>query len=479
MKERAIPKIKLLDEEQQSFIHRNSLRILSEIGVRVESIKVRELFAEAIGISAQAETIRIPADLVEWAIQSAPSTITLFNRYGKESFCLGTDAKGEGGAVFGIGVTNTHYQDYRTDRLFPFTREHMKISSRLGDALSEFDVVSTIGIPSDVDPEVADLYGTLDMFANTTKTLVILIMNDRSIPSVFELISRINTNPPGKSSFVTYVNPVTPLILNDGTVEKMIHSIELGYPVIFSNYSMYGATTPEPAVGTLSLMNAELLAGLVLSQLMREGAPIILGSLPASFDMITMGSPFTSRTFLLNLACAEMMDHYGLPHCGTSGSGAGWGADLPAADMLWMNHLTSSLGSVGLVPFVGSNFESLAFSPAMAIHSNQVIRQVREFCRGIELGHFTDSFNEIMKAGPGGNFLTSEQTLNEMESFIMPDRIWQGMTVEKWESEGNPAASERLKAYADKLMNRLQPPDDYDQVMEKGEEMIRKLIGKR
>jgi len=476
MKEKAIPEIKLLDKEQQSFIHQNSLQILARTGVKVESIKARELFAKAIGKPKDPEKVCIPSDLVEWAIESAPSNITLFDRYGKEAFRLGTDSNGN--KVFGIGVTNTHYQDYKTDSLLPFTREHMKISSRLGNALSEFDVVSTIGIPSDVTPEVADLYGTLDMYANTSKTLVILIMNDASISSVFELISHLSTNAFDNSSIITYVNPVTPLILNNGTVQKMIHSIELGYPVAYSNYSMYGATTPAPAVGTLSLMNAELLAGLVLSQLIREGAPMILGSLPASFDMTTMASPFTPQTFLLNLACAEMMDHYGLPHCGTSGSGAGWGADLPAADMLWMNHLTSCLGKVGLVPFVGSNFESLAFSPAMAIHSNQIIRQVREFMCGIGLENFSDSFNEIMKAGPGGNFLTSGQTLKGMGSFKKQDNIWPGMTVEKWESEGNPKASERLNKYVEALMNSLEPPDNCNQIMEKGEEMIHKMIAK-
>ncbi len=477
MKKKAIPKIRFLDEEQQSFVHQNSLQILARTGLKVESDVARDLLAKAIGKPQDPEKVFIPADLVEWAIQSAPSNITLYKRDGKKAFHLGSDYTGN--TIFGIGVTNTHYQEYRTDKLLQFTREHMKISSRLGEALSEFDVVSTIGIPSDVPPDVADLYGALDMYTNTGKTLVILIMNDGSISYVFDLISNLNTNPFDTPSIITYVNPVTPLILNNGTIRKMIHSIELGFPVAFSNYSMYGATTPAPAIGTLSLMNAELLAGLVLGQLIQEGAPMILGSLPASFDMTTMESPFTPQTFLLNLACAEMMDYYGLPHCGTSGSGAGWGADLPAADMLWMNHLTSSLGRVGLVPFVGSNFESLAFSPAMVIHSNQIIRQVREFSHGIELGNFKDSFDEIMKAGPGGNFLTSEQTLKEMESFAKQENIWKGMTVERWENAGKPKASDRLKEYVEAIMNSLKPPDDYEQIMEKGEAMIRKIFDKK
>ena len=118
-------------------------------------------------------------------------------------------------------------------------------------------------------------------------------------------------------------------------------------------------------------MNAELLAGLALAQLARPGTPVILGSLPAYFDMRSMQDFYDPHSLLINLACAEMMAHYGLPHAGTSGSGIGWGADLAAAGLLWMNHLTSLLGRSGLAPFVGGNLGSKAFSPAMAVYSHE------------------------------------------------------------------------------------------------------------
>jgi trimethylamine--corrinoid protein Co-methyltransferase len=125
---------------------------------------------------------------------------------------------------------------------------------------------------------------------------------------------------------------------------------------------MAGATTPITPLGTLILLNAELLAGLVFAQLVREGTPVILGSLPAYFDMQTMASFYDTTSYLLNLACAEMMAAYALPHCGASGSGIGWGPDLVASGHQWMNHLLSCLGDVGLVPFVGDVLGSKAFS---------------------------------------------------------------------------------------------------------------------
>ena len=156
------------------------------------------------------------------------------------------------------------------------------------------------------------------------------------------------------------------------------------------------------------------MAGLVLAQLIREGAPVILGCLPASFGMRTMGSYYGPETMLLNLACGEMMAHYGVPHCGTSGSGGGWGADLLAADGFWLNHLTASVGTVGLAPFVGGNFDSLVFSPAAVVYADQVIRQARRFASGFTLDPAAVGLGEIDQVGPGGNFLTAEMTLRAL-----------------------------------------------------------------
>ncbi len=143
------------------------------------------------------------------------------------------------------------------------TMQHMQHSTKLGDLLGNYDMVSTLGIPSDVNPEDIDLFSALDMYANT---------------------------------------------------DKMIASIQNNLPLIYSNYGMYGGTSPITEGGTLALLNAELLAGLVFAQLIKEGSKIILGSLPAAFNMSSMGSWYTPSSYLINLACAEIMDYYEIPH---------------------------------------------------------------------------------------------------------------------------------------------------------------------
>ena len=219
------------------------------------------------------------------------------------------------------------------------------------------------------------------------------------------------------------------------------------------------------------------MAGLVLAQLIREGAPVILGCLPASFDMRTMGSYYGPETMLLNLACGEMMAHYGLPHCGTSGSGGGWGADLLAADGFWLNHLTSCVGAVGLAPFVGGNFDSLVFSPAAAVYADQIIGQARRFAEGFTLDPAAAGLGEIDQVGPGGNFLTADLTLRHFREADFRSPIFPRLSLEAWQAQGSSKAGDLLRERTVDLLAHAPPPEDHPELMARGEALIRAWTG--
>jgi trimethylamine--corrinoid protein Co-methyltransferase len=235
---------------------------------------------------------------------------------------------------------------------------------------------------------------------------------------------------------------------------------------------MSGATSPITPAGNLALLNAELLAGLVFSQLIKEGTPIILGSLPAGFDMQAMTSIYTSQTLLLNAASAEMMAYYNLPHSGTSGSGPGWGADLPASGTLWMNHLTGCLGKVGLSPFVGGNFDSLVFSPAFVVYSDEVIRQARLFKQGFALDDESVDLADIESVGPAGNFLMSDATFKLCREVDFSSSIWPNLTLDQWQADGSPSADKILRQHTRSLLDELPAPEDHAELIRAGESFI-------
>jgi trimethylamine--corrinoid protein Co-methyltransferase len=467
-----LPKLTTLSPDQIQYIHERSLEILQRAGVRVDSPRARRLLADAQGVKwASEDRALLGPELVEWAIQAAPATVDLFDRRGQFCFHLGEDR-----TRFGIGVTNLYYQDPLSDAIEPFTRRHMALSVRLGERLPLYDVVSTIGVLQDYPPETADLYAVLEMAANTVKPLVILISNEALFPRALDLLEHLHGDLAARPFVMPYFNPITPLIINEGTADKMLEAIARGLPVIYSNYSMAGMSTPITAAGTLALMNAELLAGLTLAQLARPGAPVILGSLPAYFDMRSMQDFYDPHTMLINLACAEMMAHYSLPHAGTSGSGIGWGTDLAAAGLLWMNHLTSLLGRSGLAPFVGGNLGSKAFSPTMAVYSHEIIAQALRLSQGFPLDDEALDLEEIIRRGPGGGFLDADLTLKLYRKAYHESKIFPRLGLEKWLERGMPQGIDLLRQHTQNLLATAQPPEDHDELIARGEAFIRKTL---
>jgi trimethylamine--corrinoid protein Co-methyltransferase len=238
---------------------------------------------------------------------------------------------------------------------------------------------------------------------------------------------------------------------------------------------MIGATTPITPAGTLALLNAELLAGLTLSQLIKEGTPVILGSLPASFDMRGMGTFYKPQGYLVSLACAELMAHYGLPHCGTSGSGVGWGPGLVAAGHQWMNHLIACTSSQEFVPFVGDTLGAKAFSPAIVVYANEVIRQVRSFAGGFELSAASIGLDDIADIGPGGTFLESDRTFELFRDAYNQSAVLPELTLEQWKTRGCPRAEEVLRHYTRQLIADLEVPEGFEDIVQRGEAFVRGL----
>jgi trimethylamine--corrinoid protein Co-methyltransferase len=338
--QRLRPKISVMTNRQIGRVHDQSLHILASVGVRVDSEDARRVLGVA-GAEVDSDRVRLPAELVEWAIEAAPPGVDIYDRRGRLAFHLGEEAE----TRFGIGVTALNYQDPMTDEVSPFQRRHMEMMVRLGESLPSFDAISTVGIIHDVGQETSDLYATLEMVANGTKPLVLLVSREESFTAVLDLVEHLCGDLRSRPFLIPYFNPVTPLVVNQGTIDKMVATIERGLPFVYSNYGMAGATTPITPAGILALLNAELLAGLVLSQLLREGTPVILGILPAFFDMRGMSNFYDPISYVLDLACAEMMAFYNIPHCGTSGSGMGWGADVIAGGHQWARRHSSATTS--------------------------------------------------------------------------------------------------------------------------------------
>lgn len=453
--------IKVLSAAEKDELFDGALKILATTGIKTSAhlpAELKPFFKQENGSGI----LLFDESLIRWALSVAPKTIPIFNLVGQQVFCLGQ--LGPDGTRFGVGVTNLYTQNPHDGSIEPFARESFRQAVQLGEALPAYDLVSTPGILHDLPPGQADLAACLDMAANTTKPLVVLISHKETFGKAMDLIQDVQRS---SRSVLPYFNPQTPLLFPTDMLENLAEAVGRGLPVIISNYGMLGATTPASLSGTAALLLAELLAGLVISQCLKEGSPVILGSLPAGFDMRSAQSCYTPHTYLLNLAIHEVLSGFGLPTCGTSGCEDGWGMDLRAAGQLWFNHLTASMGGVDMAPFVGGIFNSKVFSPELVVYADTIIRQVRQFTREYPLHLGADLLEEIRFAGFGRHFLLGDRTLQEFRRFITPD-LFPYIDLEEWRRRGSPGQADLLKARTLELLAGLQPPAGFEEMLARG-----------
>ena len=409
-------------------------------------------------------------ELVAWALDAAPSAVDIYFRSGELAFSLGADR-----TRFGIGVTSLYYQEPTSGEVSHFNRAHMTKMVRLGERLPNYDVISTIGIVQDLSPKIADLYAVLEMTANTTKPLVLLVSEENLFEPALDLLEYLHGDLAARPFILPYLNPVSPLMVNSDTVDKIITSVERGLPFIYNTYAMAGVSAPITPAGILAQMTAELLAGLIFSQLVKTGTPIILGMLPSYFDMKALVNFYDPQSYLISLGCAEIMRHYNLPHSGTSGSGNGWMGDLIDFENYWFNHLIMVTGNAGLAPFVGDTLRSKVFSPINAVYGNEIIEKVLKFAQGMQLDDVNLGFSEIAKQGPEGNFLSSPLTRKNFKQAYTTSDIFPQYNLEKWQQAGQPNPQTFLEAYTRDLLASLSEPDDYQTLLNKGESFIENL----
>jgi trimethylamine--corrinoid protein Co-methyltransferase len=464
------PKIEILDDDQKKQINDYSIRILHETGVKIESEKALNLLKQNPEVRVDGQIAYFSANVIDRALRSLPTQININCGFKKQVISVGEDSE----TLFGVGVTNLFYDNNGVHE--KFTKEHTAIASGLCNTLENYDLLSTPGVVQNVDESLADLHSTAAMLANTEKPLVLLISDEKQTRDVFRMVEEVRGKPKEyHSDCLLYVNPVTPLVINNETIEKIYTASEFNIPVIYSNYGMYGATTPITVAGSAALMNAELLAGVVLSQHIKEGMPMILGSMASSFDMATMGSLYTPKTMLLNSICAEMMDYYMIPHAGASGSGPGWGGDISGSGILTLNHYTSLMTNAGIVPFVGGCFDSTVFSPEFVVYSDHIISLAKDFMNIFEISDQEVGIDEIINLGPGANFLTSELTLNKFTEETGKERIWENYSLERWIEAGKPDALQQLKKKTKDILDSLHLPQDNQKIASICESFISKI----
>jgi trimethylamine--corrinoid protein Co-methyltransferase len=471
------PGMRLLSEDQKGDIHSATLELLRRTGVDVLIPEARDLLKKA-GCWVDGKRVRIPPNLIEWAIRSAPGRVVLCDRDGNPAMEL------EGRkSYYGTGSDTPFVIDAYTGKRRDAVLEDVANVAKLVDFLPNIDFLMCMGIASDVTEQLSDLYHFREMVRNTNKPIVYTAWNRSNLEAIVEMAEAVAGSPEAlqRNPFMAlYSEPISPLIHAEESCQKLLFLADKGLPVVYTPAVMIGGTGPVTIAGALVQANAEALSGLLIVQLAREGAPVIGAGGILFMDMAKGLISYAAPEFMLAMtAFSEMYHYYQMPIFSFAGCSDSKIFDQQAAaeGAIWM--MVTALGGGNLIHDVGYLESGVTASYEQLVGMNEVAGMVKRFMRGLEINDETIALDVIGEVGPGGHFLEHEHTYQHFRKNWVP-RLFDRADREEWEMAGGLSMGDRATVKVHEIFetHTLAPLDQgiveaLDAIIQKAEERVK------
>lgn len=439
-------------------IHMASLEILTRIGVDVHDEKALEILV-AGGARADGIRVRIPEYMVTRALTTAPKSITLYNRKGQVAL-----RAGKYNTYYGGGSDCLNILDHRTGQRRRPVLSDVREASILMDALPEIDFVMSAFLPEDVDQRVYDRYQMEVMLNTTTKPIVFVTPDFEGCVAAIEMCEAVAGSADAfqKKPFATcYINVTSGLIANAEALQKCMFLAQKGLPMLYIPLNAGGVNSPATTAGCMASMNAGILLGVVLSQLVRPGAPVAVPG--------WNGGPYNLQTMVGNYVLADeqgvptsMGKYYDLPVFGLGGSTDSKVMDQQCAFEATLSLMTSLLHGANIVHDVGFMDAGLQGSLQLIAICNEILGFLRATTAGVVVNDETLALDVIEELGPTGSYLGHEHTVRHYKEPYYSKLIDKN-PFSVWQKRGSLTMEARAAKMVDDILakHKIEPlPDD-------------------
>ncbi|KUO48913.1 MAG: trimethylamine methyltransferase [Desulfitibacter sp. BRH_c19] len=449
--EQTTPFMSWVSEFQLERIHSASLEILQRTGTRVDHPLALKLLKEA-GCLVKDNIAKIPPWLVEECIRTAPSKVTLGNRRGQRRVHLEKN-----NCYFGTGSDMPYMIDMDTDKRRYSTQKDVENAIKLMDSLENYDFVMSYCIANDAPKMTNDLHQFKVMVANTIKPIIFTAHSAEHTQAIIDMAALAvggYDNLRNSPLMVLYSEPISPLIHTEVGIGKMFKCHEYGIPVVYTPGVVAGATMPVTKAGTIALMNAEALAGVVISQLHVKGAPIIIGGGATPMDMRTTATLYGSPDAQMNYAImTQLSQYYQIPNFTEAGCVNAPLPDAQAGFEAGIGLLTCQLAGANLVHDVGYLEGGKTGYLPFLVMCDDYIAGARHMGRGTRIDEETLAIDVIDEVGVGNNFLNHQHTFDHFREEIWQPRLFNRYIWEDWEQRGKKSY---LDAHKDEVRRVLE-----------------------
>jgi trimethylamine--corrinoid protein Co-methyltransferase len=449
------PRLRVLNREQILAIHEAALEILGRVGFKMEHAGARKMLTDAGCQVIEDDRIRLPAHLVQAALDSAPKRIVLHDQRGNEAMSLV-----DGNCFYGTGSDATFTIDLETGERRRVVLQDVTNFARLVDGLKNIAFAMSMGNPENVPVEDIYVHVFAEMVRNTNKPIVFIADSGRDISKIHQIACQVvggEEEVRNRPFLLNYSEAISPLRFPENVMEKLIFCAQKGIPICLPSGSNAGGGAPVTLAGAMALGIAENMVGLVVHQLAGRGSPFLFGPNVSTLDMkstvVSYGCPEWSLT---QAALADMRDElYGLPIWAYAGASDAKVMDAQAGAEAMFSIITSMLSRCNVVHDVGFLEYGNTSSLEMVVMADELIAMSRFLTEGIRVDQETlalEAIERVAGGEPGSIFLMDDHTFEHfMQAQFLP-LLLDRSRYDLWKEAGGTNLYQRCNLEARRIL---------------------------
>ena len=452
----------ILSADAIEAIHETSLRVLEELGIEVMSGAARALLA-SIGAQVDESTglVKLDRGLVAQYVATAPPTFSLVSRNPAKRLEIGGNH-----LAFGLvaGPPNVHdcergrrsgnYRDYCD---FIRLAQHFNAIHLIGN-----QVCAPVELPANsrhLDTYHANLVWS-DLAIHCSS-----IGAGRALDAIHMAAIARGTTAEGLAehpAVMSIINVNSPRRFDEAMADGLMAMAGLGQPVVVTPFTLMGAMAPVTLAGALAQQNAEALFGVVLTQAVRKGAPVMYGAFTSNVDLRSGAPAFgTPENAKANVASGQLARRYQLPYRSSNASASN-AADAQGAYETQMSLWGAVLGHANLVYHAAGWQEGgLTASFEKLVLDVEMLQLMMEFLAPIAVTDADLAFKAIAEVAPGGHYFGAAHTLERYEQAFYEPLVSNWQNYESWQLAGGQDATVRAtRIWKQALTEYEAPPMD-------------------
>ncbi|WP_445474369.1 [trimethylamine--corrinoid protein] Co-methyltransferase [Methanococcoides methylutens] len=449
-------RLEAFTNEELDLIHHTTLDILERVGIRTDDPEALDYYEGAgCSVDRKTNTVYIPGYLVEEAIRSTPKNVKLYGVDKKKDIVAKASDSNVHWSPFGVGFQMFDYDPSGNHSVHDATEADLVNSMTILDYCDSIDRADTPITVTDIAGKGhCDIHELFIGLTNTTKPFSLGASEYENFDTYLEMNKMVYGGDEELAAkrpiFFSCCCQTSPLESPTRDSQLIIKCAENNITNEVISMVMAGSTGPVTLEGTIVTHNAEVLAGLVLAQIVNKGAPAFYSSATTMMDLkngvAATGSP---EMGLLGLSFGKLARHYGMP----SGIIAGCWTDskLPDVQAGFEKAMTAMLPAFGgaTTVFGAGGIESgNTMSLEQLVIDNDIIAMTQRLLNGFNVNRESLAFDDITKVGPGKHFLAVKSTRMGMDSQSSPaifDRRMRGDWVNNGAKDALEVANEKVQ----------------------------------